>query len=255
MPNNSRSFFHGLILPLRALRHLLSRPKMLLLALAPLTINLILFSALLYWGFSEFAGMIDGWLAARQGWQWQTLIVLAKILFWPLVLLVVFFIFTPVALLVGAPFYDWLSEKTEEEMGLASPEDEGPLLIALAREIKRTVVAESQKLIFIGITYGALFALNIIPLVGSPLFLVSSVYWTWRWSAFEFVSYAADRRRWPWKKTWSLLKTSPALSLGFGVSAGAALYVPLLNALAVPVLAVAGGMLFAMLNSRSETGG
>jgi len=247
--NGAGDFMFGLTLPLKALRYLLSRPKLMLLALAPVTLNLILFTTLIVWGFTEFAGALNAWLATHEGWQWSTLVVLAKILFWPVVLIVVFFIFTPVALLVGAPFYDWLSERTEKDQGLSSPEDEGPFLITLAHDVGRTIIAESQKLVFIGLTYALLLPLNILPLIGSGLFLAASLYWTWRWSAFEFISFAADRRRWPWKRTWALLRQHRALSLGFGVAAGAALYIPFLNALAVPVLAVAGAMLFARLQT------
>ncbi|GEM_PF-2182281 len=243
----ARGWLQGLALPFQAAGFLLCRPKLLALAIAPLIINLLVLGVIFGWAYAEVSSLLRHLLASHTGWFWQTLAMTIKILFWPIVLILIYFIFTPVALLIGSPFHDFLSEATEKACGLLVPERNGAA--ALMREIAYAIVAQAQRLLYYGFAMLLIFGLNLLPAVGSGLFLAASLYWTWRWNSFEFLSYAADRRRLSWKEIWVLLRARYAFSLGFGMMVTLLLYIPFLNALAFPVCAVAGALFFAMLNN------
>jgi len=252
--NPLSSFLDGLTLPLRAAVFLLARPGLWLLVLAPLVLNCLLLGGLLYWGFTTFADALKGWSAASAGWHWAALAVLVKALFWIVVMAVVYFVFTPMALLIAAPFNDWLAESTERACGIGLGEHGRPRWKALAGEALYALVAESVRIAFCGSILVFLLALNLIPVWGAALYLVLSFYWAMRCAAFEFISYAADRRRIPFRGKWGLLRRDAPSSYGFGVATVFLLSIPFVNALAVPVCAVAGTFLFAKMQSdRRDT--
>ena len=108
----------GALLPFRALAYLFRRPALWPIVVAPLAINAIVFASLLGWGFGEFSETIQAWLAERTSWYWMFLIWLARIMFWAVALIVVYFIFTPIALIIAAPFNDWLADLAGALAGL-----------------------------------------------------------------------------------------------------------------------------------------
>ncbi|MCX7016885.1 MAG: EI24 domain-containing protein [Candidatus Sumerlaeota bacterium] len=249
--NPISSFLDGLALPLRAAGFLLARPRLWLLVLAPLVMNCLLFAGLLYWGFTTLAEMLRTWTGASAGWHWAALALLAKALFWIVVLAVVYFLFTPMALLIAAPFNDYLAESTERACGIGLADRGRPLWKALASEAAHALVAEAVRIAFCGSVFVFLLVLNLIPVWGSMLYLVLGFYWAMRCAAFEFISYAADRRRIPFREKWGLLRRHAPSSYGFGAATVFLLSIPFVNALAVPVCAVAGTFLFAKMQRES----
>jgi len=245
-----RAFFQGLRLPLTAAGFLLRRPRLWWLVAIPLVLNVLIFVALIGWGFSEFAQTLNGWLEGLDAWYWTALLWVARILFWVIVLIVVYFIFTPVALIVAAPFNDRLAESVERAYGF-QVEDERPLVKMILGEAAYALVSEVKRMVVFVIILVLLFALNFVPVIGPALYAgVSFAFACW-FAALEFTSFAADRRHLGLRRKWGLLWQRLPLSAGFGLATVALLMIPFLNVIIVSVAAVGGTLLFGMISADS----
>lgn len=245
-------FAQGIRLFFGAGGFLLRNPRNLLLIILPLALNLFIFVVLIAWGFGAFAHTLDAYLKGHSGWYWSTITITAKILFWPIILLVVYFIFTPVALLIASPFNDYLAERVERACGFSISESTGSPLRRIVTEISFVIFSEGKRLIFCGFIFLILFCLNFIPIIGNAVYLVLGTYWAVRCMAFEFISYASDRRRLTFGDKWHLLRRNWALSVGFGAVATLLFLIPFLNVLVVPICAVGGTFLFGIMQSGGE---
>lgn len=245
------AFVQGARLPLRGAGFLLKRPLLWPVVLIPLTLNVLIFTGLLYWGFGEFSETLQGWIGEREGWLWSILAGVAKAAMALVALVLVYFLFTPLALLVAAPFNDFLAERTERACGIGVDDKRGAVR-ALVSEGLYSVKCEAVRLSIYGLGFLLLFCLNLVPAIGSLLFAVLSMYWAIRWTAYEFSGYAAERRHIAFKGKWRLLRKNWAVSIGFGAMTVFLLSIPFLNVLMVPIGAVAGTFLFAMMEKANE---
>jgi CysZ protein len=244
-----RGFIQGAKLPFRGLGYLAARPRLWPLVVIPLVLNLILFASLLGWGFSEFADTLNGWLTGHQAWYWTALVWVAKVFFWLVVLIVVYFIFTPLALLIASPFNDRLAESVEKTYGF-NIEDDRPMLKMIFGEAVYAVKGEIKRLVLVLAVFVVLLLFNLIPVFGPPIYAVLAFLWGCWAASMEFTGFAADRRHLGLRRKWSLLRDSSAPAFGFGIVTLFLLMIPFLNVLIVPVSAVGGTMLFGMIRKR-----
>lgn len=246
-PSSSVSaFFKGATLPFQAIDFLAQRPLLLLLMFIPIAINMVIFILLLGWGFSAFSDFLSSIISEQQGWYWTTLRWVIKIFFYLIVLVVVYFIFTPIALLIAAPFNDQLAEKVEQAAGFPV-EEQRSFLVMVKEEIIFAVLSEVKRMsVVIGVLI-LLLPANFVPVVGPVLYGLLSFLWGAWSAALEFTSYAADRRHLGLRTKWSRLRSNTALSMGFGAATLMLLAIPLINVFAVALSAVGGTVLFGMI--------
>ena len=247
---SATAFLQGAKLPLEAAAFLSQRPKLWILVMIPLIINLVIFISLISWGFSEFAQTLEGWLEGNQAWYWTALRWTARIFFWLVILVVVYFIFTPVSLLIAAPFNDFLAERVERAFGFQI-EDNRFFLKALLVEAAYSIYSTAKTLLLFSVVFLMLLPLNFVPVGGSIAYAAAAFLWAMWCSALEFTSYAADRRHIRFRDRWQLLRHHAAAALGFGLVTVLLLMIPFLNILIVPVSAVGGTMLFGMMKSET----
>lgn len=200
----------------------------------PLALNTLLFAALIWYGASEFEAFIDGLLPGWLDWlRW---------LLWPLfavtVLLAVFYVFTLVANLIGAPFNSLLAAQVEALLTGERPQDSATGWKSTLTGVLPAVIAEIRKLLY--------FFAWAVPLL--ILFLIPglNVFAPFLWFAFsarllaaEYLDYPMGNHGLKFSEQRVRLREKPLLVLGFG---GAALFltlIPVLNFLAMPT-AVAG---------------
>lgn len=146
--------------------------------------------------------------------------------------------FTAVALLIGDPFYESLSERVEEMEGGAPPKPDIPLW----REILTSIRDSLSVLVRVAAFGLLLFACGFIPVVGQTAvpvvgFCVSGFFLT-----AELTSVAMQRRSVPLRTRLRLLRGRLPLALGFGVPVVLLFLVPVVAVFAMPG-AVAGATL------------
>ena len=250
--NGIGRLLQGIGLPFRAAAFLFARPRLWHLVIFPLAVNTLLFAGLLFWGFVDFAQWVDGWIAGHSAWYWAPIVFILKTLFWIVALLVVYFVFTPIALVIAAPFNDRLAEHVERACGFALPEDNRSIVRIITSEIVFVLVGECVRMAVCIAVFLLFLPLLIVPVFGPPAYAVASFYWGCRCGALEFISYASDRRHVGFGGKWSLLRENYMLTLGFGLITIALLMIPFLNVLMVPLSAVGGTFLFGLARKRDS---
>lgn len=148
--------------------------------------------------------------------------------------------FTAVALLVGQPFYEALSEEVDRAEGGEAPESGLPLWRELwisARDSVRILVRVAL--------YGVLlFAFGFVPVAGQTVVPLIGFCVTGYFLAEELTAVALQRRGMVLKDRLVLLRGRKLLILGFGVPLGLAFLVPFVAVFLMPG-AVAGATLLA----------
>lgn len=219
---------------------LILRPGLRLFVLLPLTLNLLLFIALIGFAMREFSGWVDAFMPSLPDWA-----SFLEYLIWPLfvalVVLLVFFTFTMIANIIAAPFNGFLAEKVE--VVVRGQDDFPPFSWAeLVAMVPRTVGRELRKLGYFLPRAAGLLILSFIPvvnLVSTPLWFVFGIWMM----AVQYIDYPADNHKLGWNEMLAWLREKRWQSLGFGGSVYLALLIPFVNIVMMPA-AVAGATLF-----------
>ncbi|WP_342247162.1 sulfate transporter CysZ [Pseudomonas sp. OTU5201] len=215
-------------------------PGLRLFVLLPLTVNLLLFAALIGFAIGEFSGWVDAFMPSLPDW-----LSFLEYLIWPLfvllVLVMVFFSFTMLANIIAAPFNGFLAEKVEV---VVRGQDDFPAFswAELMAMIPRTVGRELRKLAYFLPRAGALLILSFVPgvnLLAAPLWIVFGIWMM----AVQYIDYPADNHKLGWNEMLAWLREKRWQSLGFGGITYLALMIPFVNILMMPA-AVAGATLF-----------
>lgn len=240
-----RDLFRGAAYLLEGLR-LVRQPGLRRYVLIPLLINVLLFGGLLYFAYGWVGGLVElllGYLPGYLDWLGYLL--------WPLFALVgalvVFFGFSLLANLIGAPFNDLLAAAVARHL-TGQSQEEGDWK-TLFRELLPNLLSELRKLLYFLLRLIPLGILFLIPGLNLAAPFLWALFGVWM-LALEYVSYPmgnrgllfAQQRRW--------LREHRGLSLGFGAATLLGTLVPLVNFLVMPV-AVAGAT--AMWVRESQT--
>ncbi|MDG9783245.1 sulfate transporter CysZ [Metapseudomonas otitidis] len=228
---------------------LILRPGLRLFVLLPLTLNLLLFIALIGFAMREFSGWVDAFMPSLPDWA-----SFLEYLIWPLfvalVVLLVFFSFTMIANIIAAPFNGFLAEKVE--VVVRGQDDFPPFSWAeLVAMVPRTVGRELRKLGYFLPRAAGLLILSFIPvvnLVSTPLWFVFGIWMM----AVQYIDYPADNHKLGWNEMLAWLREKRWQSLGFGGSVYLALLIPFVNIVMMPA-AVAGATLFWVREGGDKT--
>ncbi len=207
---------------------LITRPGIRKYALVPLLINALLFTAVIVFGANAMGNFID----SLTGW-WQFL----EWLLWPLFVLVtltvVFFTFSIMANLVGAPFNGFLAEAVERHLK-GTEVNGGNGDSRLLQEIFKAIRSESSKII-----YFICIAIPLLLLMWIPgLQILWVIFGAWM-LALEYIDYPMGNHGYTFREERQKLKQRRLLAFGFGGSVMLMTLIPFLNFIVMPV-AVAG---------------
>jgi CysZ protein len=199
----------------------------------PLAINTLLFASLFWYGASQFNPFIEWLLPDWLDWfRW---------LLWPLfaatALLILFYTFTLVANLIGAPFNGLLAEAVERHLTGQTPKESGGFG-KIARDLIPSLISEFKKILYFLVRAVPLLILFLIPGVNivAPFLWIAFTAWM---LALQYTDYPMGNHGLLFPQQRLKLQERRMTALGFG---GAALFltlIPVVNFLAMPT-AVAG---------------
>jgi CysZ protein len=212
---------------------LIRQPGIRRLVAVPLFINTVLFSLLIWYGASQFAELIEWLLPEWLDWlRW---------LLWPFfavsMLLVLFYTFTLVANLIGAPFNGLLAEAVERRLTGNQPPKQGGWQ-AILQGVIPSIVSEFKKLFYFLTRAIPLLLLFLIPGINLAAPFLWMAFTAWM-LALEYADYPMSNHGLLFSQQRLKLKEKPLLVFGFG---GATLFltlIPIVNFLVMPT-AVAG---------------
>jgi CysZ protein len=228
MQNNPLS---GAVYFLRGVR-LIFAPGIRAYVMAPLLVNIVVFSALIYFGAGWFQALLDSMLPGWLDW-------LAFVL-WPLffvaALIVVFFTFSLIGNLIAAPFNGLLAEAVECHItGTPIP---GGGLKKMMVDLGSTMASELRKLAYIVLWGIPALVLFFIPGLNLAAPFIWMLFGAWM-LAISYVDYPMGNHGLTFPEQRRQLGQRRYLALGFGGAAMFALAIPLVNFLVIPA-AVAG---------------
>jgi CysZ protein len=212
---------------------LIRKPGIRRYVIMPLLINILLFGGLIWFGYAEFAPLVN----SAMSWVPEFLDFLRWII-WILITsmtaLVVFFTFTPLANIVAAPFNALMSEKIEEMM-TGNPVNSDTSFMAL---VSSSIRSQIGKLLYILLWSAGLLLVSLIPVLN----FISPVLWvlfgSWLLS-LEYLDYPMGNHDMTFAQEKKALSTRRGLSLGFGGMVMILTSIPVVNFFVMPV-AVAG---------------
>lgn len=216
---------------------LLNKPGIRHYVAIPLTINVLLFSAIIYYAyrqFGEWVGWIIEWLPDWLGFvDW-----LLWLTFGLVVLFLVLFTFNLLANLIAAPFNSFLAEAVERHVtGEASTVQPRPLLV----EIMASLARELYKMGYYLPRVLLLFLVGLIPLVTPVAPFIWFLFGAWM-MAIQYLDYPMDNNRVSFGRMRLQLREQRLTPLGYGTSVLLASMIPLVNLIVMPA-AVAGATL------------
>lgn len=248
---SASEFFRGVGDVWRGFAFLLVHPSLWVSALIPFTLNILLLGGLAWLGWHLAAPWIEQWFFADHGFWMNLLGWLVDILLWVAIALVVTFTFVPLASLIAAPFNDFLSEKVEI-LYHGRTVDESFSVRALVRGIAVSLRNCFKLTLLTLLMLGFALTLHLIPGIGSLLFALVSTAITIRFIVLEYTSYSMDRRYYTFERQRAFLRCHRARTVGLGAMAFVMVMIPVVNALFIPVSAVAGTLLFCDTELRSR---
>lgn len=237
------AFGVGFSYPWRGFAFLARRPMLLPLAAFPFFLSLLFYVLLFGLGWTYGGDPLTEGMRGSEGLWSRILGYFLVFAFWLVALVVSVFAFAPLAALISSPFNDVLSEKTERiYRGIES--DEAFSIRQLLRGLKIGIVGEVRRALTLGALLLFAFFLSFVPIIGPVLGGTASAFFTILYLSLEFTSFSMDRRYYRWEQKSDYLRRYRARTIGFGTMSFFLMAIPLINALFIPILAVAGTMLF-----------
>ena len=213
---------------------LVMRPGLRRYVIVPVIIILVVYSLTLYGLVKVFTHWLDEWIALIPHWlDWLGWILIPLI---TLTLIVIaFFTFTLMVNLLASPFYGFLVERVENELGMEGANDQR----SLGRQAWDGFIRELHKLSYILPRMLILFLLGWVPVVHliTPFLWLVFSFWS---VALEYLDYTMDVHEVSFKKMLKLLGKLPIKTLGFGFAVSVLLWIPIVNLIVMPAAVAAG---------------
>ncbi len=206
--------------------------------LIPLVINLVVFALLTWIGISYFGDLLNLLLPAGDEW-WA---VLSRVVLWLIfatsALLIMFFTFSIVANLIGAPFNALLAEKVEELLTGTKIQKATGSPGSFVSEIPSSIFYELGKITYYVIFSGLILILAVVPIASIVFPFVWFVFTAWMLS-LEYLGYPMENHGMKFSTVRKEAGKELMMSLGFGLAVMISTVLPLVNFVIMPA-AVAG---------------
>ncbi len=213
---------------------LILKPGVKRFVIMPLLINTLLFAGVIVFG-ANLLGELISYLNTQWAWlEWLTWLL------WPLfvviALTIVFFCFSVVANLIGAPFNGFLSESVERHLRSSNSLD--TVNRPISEEITLAFKSELHKFGYFAVRAIPLLILFLIPVLNISAPFVWVLFSAWMLS-IEYMDYPLGNHGILFNQQRKNLFANKQLAFGFGLGVMLLTLIPVLNFLAMPV-AVAG---------------
>lgn len=227
----------------------------------PLTINITLFSAAIFFGINwvdDVIGDLENtmttdseegiqWIGIAFDWLRWIIIPLATLV----MLAVMFYTFTLIANLIAAPFNSLLAEKIEDHLTGVKASNGGNMM-DMVKDVGGSFLSELRKLLYFMVRAIPLLILFVIPVVN----LFAGLFWflfsAWM-LAIEYSDFPMGNHAMRFPDQRQTLKGNKFFALGFGTATMAATMIPIINFVAMPV-AVAGSTAMWVDHWKGHTG-
>ena len=196
----------------------------------PLLINILIFAGLIWLSADQFGVFIDWMTPTLPEWLlWLTWLL--WLIFGLMAFIVLFFGFSILANLVGAPFNGFLAAAVEKHLTGHPLPDSGK---SLGQEMLEAILGELKKILYYLMWAIPLFLLSFIPGINLLSPLLWALFGAWMLS-LEYMDYPLGNHGLTFPTIRRKISEQRMLSLGFGGAVMLATLIPLFNFLVMPV--------------------
>ncbi len=228
---------------------LLAKPGLRRFVLVPLVINLLLFGGLIVWAYGQVDDVTQWLLSRLPDWlQWLSVVVVP--LFWITSLVVVFYGFSVVANLVGAPFNGLLAEAVEAQLTGRAFESGWADVI---RDIPAAVGSELRKLVYYLVRAVPLFILLWVPLLNLPAMVLWVLFGAWMMTV-QYLDFPMGNHHLFFPEQRRRLRKRPLLAWSFGGLVMLCTMVPVVNFVVMPAAVAGATVMWVREPGLRETG-
>ena len=244
-----KDFGAGVGLLLRGFRLVFSSPKRVLMGALPAVITAVLMLTgwvVLFTNIDAVAGWLTGF---ADSWSdtWKSIVEVAvgiSVIAAGLGLSVL--LFTAITLMIGGPFYEYISEEVEDELGGVPDAEQIGWWRGFLVGLRGTLLLVGTSILFAI----PLFLCGFIPIIGQTVVPVLAVLINGYLLGIELTGIPFTRRGKTFKQRRQLLATRRSMVLGFAVPTYLLCLIPLAAMIVIPA-AMAGGT---VLSNRLLTG-
>lgn len=211
----------------------------------PAIINFFMFIAItgtLLWNADWFMFFDE---PSKGAWTYWILIALwwiYKVILYPLLLIVSYFLTLMLAGIVASPFNEVLSERAEHRMmGETISAEEGwrAMVVGGMKGVAQAAATGIPRVILVGL-------LSLIPGIGPIIGAIVASYFI----ALEYTDYAFERRKYGFRQKLRTVWKHRKMAMGFGLGMDLLLIIPFVNFLAIPIAVVGGTAVAIALDAR-----
>jgi len=227
---------------------LLNQPGIRRYVVIPLSINIVLFSVLLWFGAAYVSDFVDWIQASIPDWlDWIAWLV------WPVFLvsamLIGFFTFSLLANIIAAPFNSLLSTAIEKHLTGATVDaetTEAGFVASFIPEILNEVKKFGYFILW-SVPFLILFAIPVVNVAAPGLWFIFSAWML----SLEYLDYPLSNRNLRFVDIKKRVRKQRLTALGFGSIINFALMIPIVNFIVMPA-AVAGATVYAVERMGDE---
>lgn len=225
---------------------LIFRPGVKRFVFIPLVINILVFGMFFWVAVDQYQAFVSWLVPDMPGWLAEWLVPIIQIVAWLVFgltgLLMMFYTFTLIANLIGAPFNGLLSEKVELKLTGRTPGSGASGWSRVIAELATTLIDELKKILYFLLLGAGMVLLTLVFIWVPVLDLLVPVAWfvfgAWL-LALEYSDFPLGNHEIAFRDQRKLLRRHRFRALGFGAVAAAATMIPVLNFFVMPA-AVAG---------------
>lgn len=211
----------------------------------PVALNMLV-GGLLYAGLVWAGwGLVDRLVAGLPAWA-ALVGPLLHVVLVVVLLIVTGLLVARFGVVLGAPWYGRLAEAIEREH---APEFPAPAGGALA-EVRRALAHEGKKLVLTLSVLLPLFAIGIVPGIGTAIATAGGLLLGWTIVCLDFLDPSLARRGLGFRAKLGVIYRNWPDTAGFGALSLLLVSIPLVNLLTVPLSMAAGALLFSERLSR-----
>lgn len=237
-----KDFLFGFTYPFRSIKFFFSHPKLISYSIAPIIINMIIYGSVFFFTYNWILGSADNWLGIEgtEAGFWMKFLHTAVLIIGFLILLFVcYLLFMTVGNLVTAPFNEEISQRVEEIVTGGVGHKMGFWEDALT-----SIKGEAQKIAFYLSILLFIFAMNIIPVVGSVVSTIVGTVFSFFYNALDFLDFPMTRKKMKFRHKLKVVKEGGMVTYGFGCAAFLMMFLPVVNVFMKPMLVAAGTSLY-----------
>lgn len=236
---STHSLLSGAIYIPKAIRLLTRHPRLWLYCIAPIIIASLVGVSLI----AVLLGPVAGTLVPAGLWAgpWY-LDIVTGVIVCSIIIASVFLAFVLINVIAG-PFNEVLSQRVEEITGRTVQGAPFRWKIFLQDSV-RAIREETKTLVFLGGIQLVLLLLNLIPVIGSVIYMVIHIPMIGLLMAYEYLDLPLSRHGVVFTKKIAYIRKQPFRHLGFGWVCAIVLFIPIVNILFLPVCVIAGTLLY-----------